>query len=372
MAARETRHDSTWRASDSVAAASSDDPNDIEGWIISQGVTLPKRPRGRPSPATEERYAAQVALFCTAITQINSTLDFRMSSRGWCYILEQYGALTKGDFDLGQKLIVDCRKSGDLPLDICADDNGRAADHLEDIDDLDPSEYASERIRNFQRYAHLAYTPCSFWDDLDFYVEMAVEKVDLKGLFSPICREFQIPLTNIKGWNDLNSRAAMMRRFAEKEAQGKQCVLLYCGDHDPGGLVISQFLRSNMRDLSGAVGWSPDDSIIDRFGLNLDFIEELNLTWIDNLETSSGGRLDDPKHPDHHKSYVQSYLARFGARKVEANALVVRPEAGRELCRKAVLQYIPDKAVEEYNAKLRASREAARFEIAALLRGGLS
>ena len=45
-----------------------------------------------------------------------------------------------------------------------------------------------------------------------------------------------------------------------------------------------------------------------------------NLTWIDNLETASGGRLDDPGHPDHKKFYVQDYLARFGARKVEARA----------------------------------------------------
>jgi hypothetical protein len=52
---------------------------------------------------------------------------------------------------------------------------------------------------------------------------------------------------------------------------------------------------------------------------------------------------------------------------------VVRPDAARELCRKAVLQYISDEAVEEYNAKLGEAREAARSEIVdALLRGGLA
>jgi hypothetical protein len=333
-------------------------------------VALPKRSRGRQSREAETQYRAGVESFCAAIQQIASTLDFRVSSRGWCYILEEHG-LTKGEFDAAQTLINECRKSGDLPLDICADDNGRLADHLEDIDDLNSSDYAARIIGNIQ-HAHLWYTPFSFWDDLDIYVEMIVEKVDLKGLFSPVCAEFHVPLTNLKGWSDLNSRAALMRRLADKEAEGKQCVALYCGDHDPGGLAISDFLGSNMRDLSGAVGWSPDDLVIDRFGLNLDFIEEQNLTWIDNLETSSGGRLDDPKHPDHRKSYVQSYLARFGARKVEANALVVRPEAGRELCRKAVLQYISDEAVEEYNAKLHKARVAARSQIDALLRAGLS
>ena len=98
-----------------------------------------------------------------------------------------------------------------------------------------------------------------------------------------------------------------MHRFEEMEDAGKQCVLLYCGDHDPGGLAISDFLQSNFEDLSDAVGWFPDNLIIDRFGLNYDFIEENNLTWIDNLETSSGGRLDDPRH---NKTPTQAIKAR--------------------------------------------------------------
>ena len=87
-----------------------------------------------------------------------------------------------------------------------------------------------------------------------------------------------IPFANAKGWGDLNVRADMMRRFQEWEDQGKGCVLLYCGDHDPGGLHISGFLRSNMADLADAVGWSPDHLEINRFGLNYDFIQEQGLT----------------------------------------------------------------------------------------------
>ena len=146
-------------------------------------------------------------------------------------------------------------------------------------------------------------------------------------------------------------------------------MLLHCGDHDPGGLHISGFLRSNLEDLSGAVGWSPDNLIIDRFGLNADFIEANNLTWIENLETGGGGRLDDPDHHDHGKSYVQSYLEQFGARKVEANALVVRPQAGRELCRQAILRYVPEAAVEEYKQALAEMRDRAREQIEGLLDG---
>ncbi len=131
---------------------------------------------------------------------------------------------------------------------------------------------------------------------------MLVEKIDLKSLFAPVVEEFRIPIANSGGWSDLHVRAKMMRRFAHWEARGKQCVLLYCGDFDPGGLQISGFLRKNFADLADAVGWHPDNLIIDRFGLNYDFIQEHNLTWIDNLETGSGQRLDDQNHPDHDKA----------------------------------------------------------------------
>ena len=51
------------------------------------------------------------------------------------------------------------------------------------------------------------YTPFSFWDDKDFYIEMVVEKIDLVNLFMPVCAKFRIPIKNNVGWNDINSVA---------------------------------------------------------------------------------------------------------------------------------------------------------------------
>ena len=163
-----------------------------------------------------------------------------------------------------------------------------------------------------------------------------------------------------------------MQRFRDMEAEGKQCVLLYCGDHDPGGLNISEFLRSNMEDLADAVGWEPDNLIIDRFGLNFDFIEKQGLTWIDNLKTGAKNKppLDDARHPDHKKPYVQNYLRCFGARKVEANALVVRPDAGRELCHQAILKYLDAEDPRRYVAKLKPYRAQVQEAVVRLLKEG--
>lgn len=337
---------------------------------------LPCLGRGRPSETRRAAYAADLAEFYQRIREIRSRLDFAVSSRGWCYLLEGEGLITKGEFDAAQRLINDARKNGDLPLDICTVDEKRAADGLEFIDRTDIEDKAdqiaddvNEALTDALTDGHRYYTPFSFWDDLDVYIEMLIEKVDLKSLFARVVGEFHIPIANAGGWSDINGRAAMMRRFAQWEHRGKQCVLLYCGDHDPGGLQISGFLQSNLAELERATGWNSSRLSIDRFGLDYDFIEANGLTWIDNLETGGGGRLDDTKHPDHNKPYVQSYLKRFGARKVEANALVVRPSEGRELCRQAILKYIPDDALDNYRDKLDRVRDELHQAIVSRLGG---
>jgi hypothetical protein len=329
---------------------------------------LPKRKRGRQTAAGAERFEAEKAAFCQLIRQIESSVDFKLSSRGLCYMLEEHG-LTKGEFNAAQKLINDCRKDGSLPIHITADDASRAPECMESgIDGLTPEEYADYLAQEVAT-DYLRYYPTSFWDDQEYYVEMLVEKIDLKSLFRPICDKYHIPIANAKGWTDINSRAHMMRRFMEHEEAGRNCVLLYCGDHDPGGLNISKSLRQNLDQLSDAVGWTADFLIIDRFGLNYDFIKANNLTWIDNIETSSGGRLDNPSHADHDKPYVQDYLAKYGARKVEANALVVAAAAGRKLCLDSINKYIDADAPTKHRERIEERQlEVKEFIPAALER----
>jgi len=124
-----------------------------------------------------------------------------------------------------------------------------------------------------------------------------------------------------------------------------------------------------LEDMARSVGWSPRNLVIDRFGLNYDFIERERLTWIENLATSKGEYpLDDKRHPDHYKPYVQDYLGKYGVRKVESDALLKVPELGRELCRKAILKYVPARAPRRYLNKLKPVREELRREVDRLFR----
>ena len=127
---------------------------------------LPKRRPGRQSAAATIEYQQKVAAFCELILQIQSTMDFAVGSRGWCYILERHG-LRKGDFDAAERLIADCRKSGELPLDICAEDELRKVIGIERLDNRDTEEEAASWIDHVSNNAHKIYTPISFWDDLE-------------------------------------------------------------------------------------------------------------------------------------------------------------------------------------------------------------
>jgi hypothetical protein len=201
---------------------------------------LPKLPPHRPNAATKAAYNDKIAAFCTTLLEVRSRLDFDPGSRGWAYILEGDRLINKEEIDAAQDLINDCRKTGDLPLDVCSEDGKRAAANLESIN-AGPEREAAEIFAYDQEAEHY-YTPFSFWDDLDTYVQVATEKSNLKNLFVRPCAEYHTAIANVGGWGDLNVRAGLMRRFKEKEDEGKRCVLLYFGDFDPGGLHISNFL----------------------------------------------------------------------------------------------------------------------------------
>ena len=331
-------------------------------------IKLPHRNRGKQSDEAKDRYYNDLVNFAETIKEINSRLDFKVSSRGWCYLLEEYG-LNKGDFNKAQFIINECRKEGFLPIDICAEDETRLSENILELDNDNIKDYATEWVEYLKNSVSYHYRPIHPADYQDYYIEIIVEKIDLKGLFEPVCKKYHIPYANNKGWADLNSRAALMRRFEQWENKGKTCILLYCGDHDPGGINISGALHKNLKDLENATGWNPDSLIVDRFGLNYDFIIEQNLTWVDNLETGSGEDLSSPKKKngkpnlEHFKPYVQDYIRQYGPRKCEANALVVRTEAARKLCEDAILKYYDTDSMDKYNHDLNIQRQLVQNEI---------
>jgi hypothetical protein len=109
--------------------------------------------------------------------------------------------------------------------------------------------------------------------------------------------------------------------------------------------------------MNGERGYRPSKLIVERFGLDYDFIEDHNLSWIDNLITGSGKNLASPNHPNYNMPYVQDYLSNYGARKCEANALVINPDAARDLCRTTIEGYLGTEALSRFQKKREAIQE---------------
>ncbi len=321
--------------------------------------------------ATEEN----LRKFAVEIKKISRQIGFKVSARGWAYQLETANLITKADFDKVENLMNKCRKKGILPIDFTEEDVGRAFEGVEVPTEQTPVQYMKEYVQASLDCEEW-YTP-DWWDGEEYYIQMIVEKVDLKTLFRPVCQKFHIPIATSKGWSSMHQRAIYSRRFKEAEQKGLKCVLLYCGDHDPDGLRISDFLRKNIRDLmfiewaDGETGYNPEDLIIKRFGLDYDFIEENKLTWIDNLITGSKGAIAELQngkivqgrtksgklHPNFNLPYAQEYLSKYGVRKCEANALIVIPKKSREFVRQAIVNYVGEEAEDRFEEKRQEIRD---------------
>ena len=308
-----------------------------------------------PTATGGKEYTRQLAGFALALIELSDTIGFRMSARGWAYTLEGLRLINKDQFDRVESLVNTCRERGYLPIDFTAEEEGRKFSGIE----TPTTDNVPTFLKGYVDYVgecERSFTP-AWWDGERYYIQMLVEKIDLKTLFEPVCKDYKIPIATSKGWSSMLQRAEYARRFKEAEEMGLECVLLYCGDHDPDGLRISKFLFDNLDQIKNIVwedetsGYDPENLIINRFGLNYDFILRHNLTWIDNLITGSGKNLADPHHKNFKMPYVQEYLSTIGKRKCEANAIVKDPAIGRVLCRAAIESYLGKDARDRFKAR---------------------
>ena len=285
----------------------------------------------------------ELEAFSSQLRALIRRIGFKLSARGWCYQLEGFGLINKGQFNRIQNLINECRKGGYLPIDFVAEEEARQFACVHEPTRVPPAQFLRSSLNNLMMLERL-YIP-DYWGDERFYIQMLVEKVDLKTLFKPICERYHIPIATSKGWSSISQRAEIASRFKIAETRGLRPVLLYCGDHDPYGLAISDTLMNNLGEVSGAVRWTTNNLIIDRFGLNYDFIQENNLSWIENLITGSG------REPNRSNPIVSRYIETFGERKVEANAIVVIPDTARDLCRSVIERYLGSEVLSRFQAK---------------------
>lgn len=311
-----------------------------------------------------------------AIERLSMATGYRFGPRGWAYYAEGLGLITKGEFDRFEKLLTDMRKDGELDPDVIEPDASRTATEVGDFDAAShpPESYAraavadiGEQLRSWATSFH----ENGFWDDLDYYVEMIVEKKDLVQIFRSTADRYNVRITNGKGDTDIHTRLAMLKRFRDHTEAGRRCVLLAIGDHDPKGLHIVEGLHRTIMSCANIKGleWYEPEFDVVNIGLTERQVYDLDLMRIGNLETGGGKDLSSRSHPDHFKPYVQDYIRRFGVWKCEANALVGHPAKARDLLETAINEYIPASHPEDVEKKNGQGQAAVRSEIARLMQG---
>lgn len=309
-----------------------------------------------------------------AIEALSLETGYKFGPRGWAYYAEGMGLITKGEFARFEKLLTDMRKDGELDPDVIEPDSSRMATSVGDFNAASYSpenlaQHAVDQIANDLRSWADSYYANGYWDGLDYYVEMIVEKKDLVQIFRSTADRYNIRITNGKGDTDIHTRLAMLKRFRNHSYDGRRCILLGIGDHDPKGLHIVDGLHRTFMSCAGIKGldWDCPDFEVVPIGLTEAQINDLGLMKIGNLETGGGRDLSDTRHPDHFKPYVQDYIARFGVWKCEANALVGNPARAQGLLESAINEFIPASHPEDVAANNEPAQEEVRTEISRLM-----
>ncbi|MBA7552442.1 hypothetical protein ES705_45003 [subsurface metagenome] len=331
------------------------------------GIRLPiKRKRGAQRKGAKEEYIASLRVFAETMEEIQGRIDFHMSARGWCYAMEPFG-LKKSDFDDGEQFIKECRIYGFLKPGFILEEEGHKVvqqpDEIESVEDFVEGQYNMwQEAEEYYIDSWQLYDGISFWDKQDYYIQLLVEKVDLKSLFMGICNKYKIPIANLRGSGSIEQKAVMAMNFQLAEKKGKKPILFACGDFDPPGQEIRKVLKGHFERYSTFTGWNPKDLIVDPIGLTYRFIQENDLTWIDNLESSGERNLDDPtgKVWKDNRFNIREYVAKYGARKCEANAIVVAPKLGRKMLQDAIDKWLGEDAYKDYLSALETGRSRAK------------
>lgn len=165
-----------------------------------------------------------------------------------------------------------------------------------------------------------------FWAGQEYYLEIWVEKDALLGVVSKAAEKWKVPHMACKGYLSASESWRAAQRFEEQLGNGKQCVLIHLGDHDPSGIDMTRdngdrldlFLRADIGD-------RPVD--VQRIALNMDQVTLYN-------PPSNPAKVDDSRAKD--------YIKKFGKESWELDAL--KPSIIEKLIDDKIRDYIDESA----------------------------
>lgn len=167
------------------------------------------------------------------------------------------------------------------------------------------------------------------WADCDYHIEVWVESRSIASILLDLCQEMAVSLYPCSGFTSISFVHAASEYLNYVIDCGKQPVVLYFGDYDPSGVLISDALRAEYkRHVKGEI-------IFDRLGVNEEQILQYDL----------------PTKPRKKKDNRAQQVKET----VEAEAM----PAGivRELTRQRIEAYLPEHALDVVRTAEESERE---------------
>lgn len=162
------------------------------------------------------------------------------------------------------------------------------------------------------------------WADQVWRPEVWVEKQALEGVIGGICNKLRIDFFACKGYNSQSEQWRAGQRFADYIKKGQRPIVFHLGDHDPSGLDMTRDNRDRLTMFAGT------PIIVQRLGLNMDQIEELNPP--PNPAKQTDARFDTYREEFGDSSWELDALdPKYIERLIETNVSRIRDEREWEL-----------------------------------------
>jgi hypothetical protein len=224
-----------------------------------------------------------------AIVEEYDAMGIRITLRQLYYQLVARGIIANvmKEYDRLVSVITDARYAGLIDWNAIEDNlrKPRIPSTFANLDEIVAAAIASYRL--------------DYWEGMPDYVELYTEKDALSSILAPIANDRRIAFQVNRGYASASSMFEAFSRFSAKADAGKNCFILYLGDHDPSGIDM-------IRDI---------EDRLNEFGVVVE-IEHIALT------ERQIKKFNPPPNPAKMKdSRAAGYVARHGASCWEVDAL---------------------------------------------------
>lgn len=159
----------------------------------------------------------------------------------------------------------------------------------------DPKEAVDDAIRQYRLNRQ---------EEQDVYLEVWVEKDALSGVLKRVTSKYHVNLLVNRGYGSVTAIHDAYMRFARHIRKGKECRILYLGDHDPSGMDMIRDINERINEMLRAkyCNWFKIDAI----ALTMEQIKKYN-------PPKNPAKMTDPR--------AKWYVDKFGYNSWEVDAL---------------------------------------------------